>query len=128
LRPIEPFLKGPGIALNQVEDDISERGDSVMVDGRRYKIYDADEVQRREKQLGLLWGLSGARAFAIGNGLLEGGGSEERLYAVKGGNDLDGFFLTPALREVICGDPGVRPGGRPCLPTEEYPRFGQEHE
>lgn len=128
LRRIEPFLKGQGISLNQVEDDISEQGYSVMVNGRRYKIYDADEVQKREKQLGLLWGLSGARAFAIVNGLLEGAVSEERLYAVNGGNDLDGFFLTPALREAICRYPGVRPGGRPYLHTEEYPWFGQEHE
>src|SRR5579862_10832 len=128
LRLIEPFLKGQGISLNQVEDDVSEQDYSVMVNGRRHKIYDADEVQRREKQLGLLWGLSGARAFAIVNGLLKGAGSEERLYAVNGGNDLEGFFLNPALREAICRYPGVRPGGRPYLPTEEYPWFGQEHE
>ena len=60
LRGIELFLKGQGISLNQVEDDVSEQGYAVMVNGRRYKIYDGDEVQRRQKQLGLLWGLSGA--------------------------------------------------------------------
>ena len=68
------------------------------------------------------------RAFAIVNGLLKGAGSEERLYAVNGSNDLDGFFLTPALREAICRYPGVRVGDRPYLHTEEYPWFGQEHE
>jgi hypothetical protein len=129
LRQIEPFLKAQGISLNHVEDDVSEQGYCVKVNGRRYKLYDTDELHKREreKQLGLLWGLSGARAFAIVNGLLEEAGSEERLYAVNGGNDLFGFFLTAALREAICRYPGVKPANRPYLHTDEYPWFGQEH-
>ncbi len=128
LRRLEPFLKGQGISLNQVEDDVSEEGYSVTVNGGRYKIYNTDEIQRSERQPGLLWGLSSARAFATVNRLLEGAGAEERLYAVNGGNDLFGFFLTPVLREAICRYPTVKPGGKPYLPTEEYPWFGEEHE
>ncbi len=127
LREIEPFLNGQRISLNQVEDEFGERGYGITVNGKRYKIYDISELKRRSEQLGLIWGLSGARAFAIVNGLLEGTGSEERLHAVNGGNDLFGFFLTPRLRETICDYPGVKPEGRPYLHTEEYPWFGQEH-
>jgi hypothetical protein len=65
LRRVEPFLKGQGVSLNHVEDDFGERGYSIVVNGKRYKVYDAAELQRSEKQLGLLWGLSGARAFAL---------------------------------------------------------------
>lgn len=126
LREIEPFLIGQGISLNQVEDEFSERGYWITVNGKPYTIYDTDELQRSDEQLGLFWGLSSARAFAIVNGLLEAAGSEERLYAVNGGNDLFGFFLTPALRETICGYLGVKPRDRPYVPTEEYPWFGQE--
>jgi hypothetical protein len=128
LRRIEPFLHGQVISLNQFEDDFTEQGYSVMVNGERHKIYDTDEIQRRQTQPGLLWGLSGARAFAIVNRLLERAGSEEILYAVNGGNDLFGFFLTSALREAICRYPTVKPGDRPYLHTEEYPWFGAEHE
>jgi hypothetical protein len=129
LRKIEPFLNANGIALTHVEDDVSEQGYSVTVNGTRTRIFDTDELHQREtqKQPGLIWGLSGARAFAIVNGLLEEAGSEERLYAVNGGNDLFGFFLTQALREAICCYPGIKPGARPYLDTDEYSWFGQEH-
>src|SRR5262249_17603323 len=70
LRRIEPFLRRQGGLLEQVEDDCGDHGYWVTVNGRRYTVYDAAELGRSEEQLGLIWGLSGARAFAVVNELL----------------------------------------------------------
>jgi len=125
LREIEPFLNRQGITLSVVEDHFEDDGYSLTVNGKTYLIYDADALENRS---GRIWGLSTVRTFEIVNGLLTSSGSNERLYAVNGGNDLFGFFLTPELREVICSHPHAAPRDRPYAPACKHPWYGQEHD
>ena len=128
LREIEPFLRQQGVTLSQVEDRFGEDSYGVVVNGKTYLIYDAQELQRTQQELGLSWGLSTMRSFALVNGLLADAGSGERLYAVNGGNDLFGFFLTPELHDVIRSHPDATPRDRPYVPRDEPPWYGQEHD
>lgn len=53
-------------------------------------------------------------------------GSEYRFYAINGGNDLGGMFLTPtdakAAQESL-----PNPADWPYLPTDDPPWYGQYH-
>ena len=99
----------------------------VRVGAAAYTIYDAAEIKRDTtgNELGLIWGLSMTRAFAIVDRLLKDAGSPERLYAINGGNDLFAFFLTPELHRIISAHPDAKPKDGPYKPTEKYPAFGQ---
>lgn len=126
LTSVSAFLAREGISRPTATDDISDDGYTVLVNDTNYDIYNAIELERDEnEQPGLIWGLSMTRCFNMINQLLESVGSAERLYAVNGGNDLFGFFLTPHLFELIVRHPQARPSDGPYECTENYPRFGQ---
>ena len=63
-------------------------------------------------ELGFLWGVSTVRTFALVNDLLARASSNERLYAVNGGNDLMAIFLTDELWDLITAHPCL---GMGCL-------------
>ncbi len=128
LREIQPFLASQGVTIKQIEDHFGEDGYSVSVNGKDHVIYDANELQRDEAQLGWTWGLATVRGFAIVNELLADTESNERLYAVNAGNDLFGFFLTPQLRDAVCDHPDATPRDRPYVPKDDHPWYGQEHD
>lgn len=127
---VEPFLAAQGVALPKIEEDFTSTGYTVRVGEAIREIYSHSELERDAdgQQLGLIWGLSAARGFRIINELLAAAGSPERIYAVNGGNDLFGFFLTPELFDIITNHPDASPQGGPYSPTEEYPWFGQPHD
>ena len=118
LRDIEPFLKKQGVIINKVEDHFDENGYSITVNGKDYVIYNADDLKRDETQPASIWGLATVRGFAIVNELLVDAKSSERLYAVNGGNDLFGFFLTPELRDAVCDHPDATPRDSPYVPKD----------
>jgi hypothetical protein len=128
VREIEPFLARQGVTINQLKDDIDESGYTVSVNKKEHVIYDAAELKRDQKQLVSIWGLATARGFAIINEMLTNSGSDERLYAVNGGNDLFGIFLSPELREAVCDHPDATLSDRPYIPNAEHPWYGQEHD
>lgn len=70
------------------------------------------------------WGRATHAFFEIVNGQLTK--TEYRLYAINGGNDLGGMFLTQleceAARKSL-----VRKEDWPYLPTLEHPWYGQYH-
>jgi hypothetical protein len=129
IREIEPFLAAQGVHLPEIEDEVSEKGYVVQVDGVAHKIYDEAEFKRdcSGEQPGLMWGLSSVRGFGIVNELLDAAGSQERVYAVNGGNDLFAFFLSPALFKLITEHPNASPKDGPYQLTEEYPWHGAPH-
>jgi hypothetical protein len=129
LEKIRPFLERQGVQLKSIEEYFDEEY-RITVNGKEITIWsrkEEDEDSRREETPGLTWGLSTVRTFSLVNELLEEAGSEERLYAVGGGNDLDAFFLTPELADFMCDSPQVLVKDRPYIPVAEPPRYGQPH-
>ena len=92
LREMEPFLRKQGVTISQIEDQFRDYDYSVTINGMDYIIYSADELELHGQRVVSIWGLATVRSFAIVNELLANAESNERLYAVNGGNDLFGFF------------------------------------
>jgi hypothetical protein len=130
IRKLESFLTRQGVTALEIEDEVNDKNYSVHVNGVSHLIYDEAEYDRDSngEQPGLIWGLAMARGFRIVDGLLERSGSSERLYAVNGGNDLVGMFLTPEMHRIILAQPGVELPQAPYAPTEEYEWFGAPHD
>jgi hypothetical protein len=130
LRKVEPFLAAQGVRLPEIADETSEDGYVVRVGGLAHRIFDGEEMKRDLSggELGLIWGLSAARGFRIANQMLAAAGSDERVFALNGGNDLFAMFLTPALHEVIIQHPNASRRDNPYALTEEYPSFGSYEE
>lgn len=70
------------------------------------------------------WGRAAYAFFKIVNDQLSQ--SEYRLYAINGGNDLSGIFLTPAECEAARKSL-PRKEDWPYLPTLDHPWYGQPH-
>ena len=100
--------------------DTSKPSYSVRSGAQDYLIY-SPEVHDDEGQS---WGRAAHAFFEIINHQLSK--SEYRLYALNGGNDLAGVFLTQsecqAARESL-----PRKEDWPYLPTLEHPWYGQPH-
>jgi hypothetical protein len=93
---------------------------SVRCGGNEYAIYGLDLDEEEDGS----WGRATVAFFDIINEQLAG--TEYRFYAINGGNDLGGMFLTPAqAHESRAALP--RPQDWPYLPTDLPPWYGQHH-
>jgi hypothetical protein len=105
--------------VEEVIDDDTPRY-SVRCRGMEYAIYGPELDETGNKS----WGRATFVFFRIVNEQLAN--SEYRFYAINGGNDLGGMFLTPAQarasRESL-----PRLQDWPYLPTDEAPWYGQHH-
>ncbi|KQW04638.1 hypothetical protein ASE08_12595 [Rhizobacter sp. Root16D2] len=88
--------------------------------GTEYLIY-APELDDSE---GRSWGRATWALFSIVNSQLEN--SSVRLYAINGGNDLGGMFLTASQVEQAKASLKNKTDW-PYLPTDRHPRYGQHH-
>jgi len=92
----------------------------VRAGGETYLIYSPEN----EDEGGESWGRAAYALFSIINKQLSG--STHLFYALYGGNDLGGIFLTPEqaedARESI-----ESPEEWPYLPRDEGPWYGQHH-
>ena len=88
--------------------------------GQEYVIY-APDVSDSE---GRSWGTATYVFFKIINDQLAG--TEVRFYALNGGNDLFGIFLTPKQAEDAKRSLPTRTDW-PYLPDAEWPSYGQYH-
>ena len=122
LRSIEPFLKRQGVDGLEIEEQLSETGYTVIIGSTPYPIYTQEEMETEDG-----WWLATVRTFELVNELLVLAGSEERFYAVGGGNDMFGLFLTPALHEVICNHKDASPRECPYVPLIDPPWYGQKN-
>jgi hypothetical protein len=132
-------------AEDLVETGIGKAYESLLSELRKYvvqparieELFDADTPRYSVKcgakefviygpelddEYGGSWGRATFAFFAIVNDQLAG--SEYRFYAINGGNDLGGMFLTPsqalAARKTL-----PRKTDWPYLPTDEHPWYGQ---
>ena len=103
--------------VEDVMDDVAPRY-SVRSAGKEFPIY-APELHESE---GHSWGRAAHALFTIVNEQLSG--SAVRLFAINGGNDLGGMFLTQAQAEEARQ---TLPNKRdwPYIVTNEYPAYGQ---
>lgn len=124
---ISGFLTNEGIQLPRIESDFTPDGYKVAIGNELVEIYGLSDLERDADgtESGLVWGLAAARAFRLVNQLLIAANSPERMYAVNGGNDLYGFFLTEELRRLIMDHPQAVASDGPYIVSEEYPSFGQ---
>lgn len=107
------YVAQPDAITEMLDDELPSY--SVRHRDHVYSIYQPDIDE------GESWGNATYALFSIVNAQLEG--SSIRLYAINGGNDLLGAFLTPAqcqaARESL-----ERKSDWPYLPTSEPPDFG----
>ena len=55
-------------------------------------------------------------------------GTDERLHAINGGNDLDAIFLTPKLKDIVWASSGFRLVDLPYFPRDTKDGwYGQPH-
>jgi hypothetical protein len=107
----------PAPAPIQEKVDNNSPSYSVSALGRDYFIYGGDDQDES-------WGRATFALFSIVNQQLEG--TKYRFYAVDGGNQLGGMFLTP--EDVEKAKKSLpRKADWPYLPTSEPPWYGQFH-
>lgn len=115
---LSQYLTEPAEIQEVVDDD--KPSYSVRCRGQEYVIY-SPELPNDEGQS---WGRAAHAFFGIVNDQLVK--SEYRLYAINGGNDLGGMFLTQAECEAARKSL-PRKEDWPYLPTSEHPWYGQWH-
>ncbi|MEZ6138860.1 MAG: hypothetical protein R3C53_28580 [Pirellulaceae bacterium] len=125
---LKPFLDRVGVTY-AISDNWGDHVYTVTLNGEERLIWSQAELKvEREGKPGLTWGLSTVRAFALVNELLEAAETNERLYAINGGNDLAAIFLTPELKDVVCASSGFRQVDLPYTPIESDDGwYGQPH-
>src|SRR5262249_57288165 len=115
---LRQYLEQPA-RLEEVMDDDASRY-SVRCGGKEYVVY-APDLNETEGQS---WGRATHAFFAIVNDQLTA--SEYRFFAINGGNDLGGMFLTPAHARAAQETLPNRKDW-PYLPPDEPPRDGEDH-
>jgi hypothetical protein len=117
-----PRIRAHAPAAGPIEERLdSEAGRYVVSNGDRdYVIYAPDLPE----ELGESWGRATHAFFEIVNDQLAS--SEVRFYAINGGNDLAGRFLTPAEAEALRASTEAK-FEWPYVPTLEPPWCGMYH-
>ena len=119
LPQLRQFVANP---LTVEEFDNSDTGAySVKCAEKEYVIFDSSPDEDGE----FAWGRATVAFFSIINDQLSH--STHRFYAIDGGNDLYGVFLTPeeAAREQSLAP--YKPQSWPYLPVDDWPWYGQHH-
>ena len=115
-------LRAHGVEPAPVEEVIDASGSEYRLRfrGAEFVIYSPSVAGSEENS----WGLATYAFFSVVNQQLPESGP--RFYAIDGGNDLGGMFLT--AEEVSRARATLkRREDWPYLPTNEGPWFGQEH-
>src|SRR5262249_46398827 len=118
LPKLRELVKNPATIEEDRDDDAPSY--SVRCGDSEFEIYapDLDEGE------GNSWGRATVALFCIVNSQLKD--STYRLYAINGGNDLFGMFLT--LAEAVAAQTSLpNKSDWPYLPKDEEPWYGQHH-
>lgn len=120
-KQIAPRLAEYGVAAAPVveNDDSLANRYSVDFDGHRYVVYGPGVA------VDDAWGLAAHALFDIVNCQLAS--ADVRFYAINGGNDLFGIFMTPEQAERA-RHALPRQSDWPYLPVPEPPWFGMFHD
>ena len=115
---LKKYLDHPDEIKEVVDPDIPSY--SVSLNGTEYLIY-SDAI---EGTVINSWPRAAYALFAIVNEQLTK--TSVRFYAINGGNDLGGMFLTPA--HALSAQAGIsRKSDWPYIPDFNGPHFGQHH-
>lgn len=104
--------------VQELYDD-QEPSYRVQCAGQEYVIYSS----QLSSEDGQSWGRATYALFQIVNNQLQQSG--HRFYAINGGNELGGMFLTEP--EVETARSAIQKIDWPYLPTIDHPWFGQHH-
>jgi hypothetical protein len=115
---LRQFTKQPSEVIIEERDD-DKPSYAVRCGSKRFVIY-APEIEETSNS----WGNATVALFTIINDQLEN--STHRFYAISGGNDLFGIFLTPA-QAVDARKDLPRKQDWPYLPRDEPGWYGQFH-
>lgn len=115
---LKKHVREPAEVIELIDDDLPSY--RVRCQDKVYIIH----TPELEDSGGQSWGRATYAFFDIINGQLDG--SEYRFYAISGGNDLGGMFLTAQQCEAARRALG-RKEAWPYLPTLDHPWFGQFH-
>lgn len=118
---LKEYLPEPEPIEEILNDD--EPSYSVRFAGQEFQIYNAN----LEDAGGESWGRATYAFFYIINSQLNKIGSEYRFFAINGGNDLFGIFLTPVQAEASRKHL-TRQTDWPYLPKDEWPWYGMYHD
>lgn len=118
LPELRQYVKNP-IAVEESVDTYASRY-AVRAAGQEFVIYAPDSVGSEDKS----WGTATYVFFKIINDQLTHSGV--RYYALNGGNDLFGIFLTPSQAEDAKRSLPTR-ADWPYLPDPKSPWYGQHH-
>lgn len=120
LKPIlGTYVANPAKITEKINSDLPSY--SVSCSGITYDIY-SPSLPDAENQS---WGRGTYALFAIVNSQLKG--VAVRFYAINGGNELGGMFLTEAQATAARKDL-ERKTDWPYLPTLDHPWYGQYHD
>jgi len=115
LPKLKDYVPQPAQILELIDDDAPSY--AVQCGAEVFHIYGTESDGDQSDS----WGLATYAFFRIVNDQLRE--SEYRLYAINGGNDLGGMFLTPAQAKAAqLGLP--EKSDWPYLPSNEPPMFG----
>lgn len=114
---LRAYVPNPEPVTEELDDDVGSY--AVFHRGIEYSIYHPALGNEDNS-----WGNATYAFFQIVNSQLEG--STHRFYAVNGGNDLDGIFLTPEECEAAKQRISKKKYW-PYLPTSEPGWYGQFH-
>ncbi len=119
IRPtLAQYVEAPAEVVEEIDDKTPSY--RVSAAGRTHGIYGPD----LDEDGAGIWGRATVVLFDIVNSQL--GNAEVKFYAINGGNDLGGVFLTEA--EVEAARSALnRKTDWPYLPALEHPWFGQHH-
>ena len=116
LPELKRYIPNPGRIEQVIDNDLPRY--AIRSNGEEYVIY-APDTQENES-----WGAATYVFFKIVNDQLAG--TDVRLYAINGGNDLGGLFLTPEQAKAAqLALPN--PSDWPYLPEANSPWYGQHH-
>lgn len=115
---IRQYVQEPAVVEEVIDNEAPTY--RVRVLGKEYEIYS----QNLDEGEGQSWGRATYVFFSIVNEQMSH--SSHRFYAINGGNDLGGIFLTPAECEAVIRSLENKTDW-PYIPTNEHPWYGQHH-
>lgn len=118
-----PALRSYVSSPDEILENLDENSGNYTVSsgGEVYQICGQNSADDE----GQSWGAATFALFSIVNKQLEN--SEYKFYAINGGNDLGGLFLT-SEQAISCRSTLPRQADWPYIPTNEHPWYGMFHE
>lgn len=100
LKNISPILKKVGIRFKQLDEQCSDEGHYMALNGQRYLLVSREELEAADSKY-IVAGYKTPRTFALINKLFQDVNSDERIYSIYGANDHRAFILPEAVYNLF---------------------------